>query len=208
MNDSIKKAALIVVDVQNDFCTGGSLAVDGSLDIIPIVNRIKENNNNTIDITIFSKDWHPPDHSSFKENGGIWPVHCIQNTVGAKLHDGLNYDTKKDYIVHKGTTAAHESYSAFYDSEETKVKSTLEAILEEHNIDTLYICGIAAEYCVYSTARDGAKDSNQRFDCYLITDATVGIKESDIKEKYALLETLGVKFINSKHFEPPTLKDD
>jgi nicotinamidase/pyrazinamidase len=195
MSFNKNKSALIVADIQNDFFSGGSLEIPNSLEIIPIINRIKQNNK--IDITIYSKDWHPNNHASFVEYGGKWPKHCEQFSNGAKLHQLLNFNETDDYIVHKGTDFKYDSCSAFYNSKENNNQTSLYTILEEHNVNTIYICGLASEYCVYGTALDIIKDKYQRYSCYLIEDATVGFNKDVIKKKYDLLSKLGVNIINS-----------
>ena len=188
-----KKSALLVIDVQNDFCSGGTIEVPNSLNIIPIINRIRDK----FDIVIFSKDWHPSDHMSFECNGGKWNTHCVQDTDGANLHPGLDVDKDRDFIVHKGTNAEYDAYSAFYDSKEIGKKSTLYKILENNNIGGFYVCGIAAEYGVYSTLLDGVKDRNSGYKCYLIEDATIGFDDEKIKKCFHQLQRLGVRIINS-----------
>jgi len=194
------KSALLVVDIQNDFCSGGNLEVPNSLTIIPKINRIKEHfKKKKMGIVIYSKDWHPPDHVSFEKSGGKFPPHCIQYQPGAELHNGLDVD-ERDFIIHKGTNPKYESSSAFYDSKIIGFKTNLSTILEDNNVNKLYVCGIAAEYCVYSTLLDAVKDRYQRYKCFLIEDATVGLDEVKIKERYEHLKKLGVKIIDSSYF--------
>lgn len=188
-----RKSALLIVDVQNDFCSGGTYEVPRSLTIIPIINRIKDK----FDVTIFSKDWHPVDHVSFKGNGGKCPKHCVQYTDGANLHPGLDIDKDRDFIVHKGTNPKYDAYSAFYDSKEIGSRSILYKILEENNITSFFVCGIAAEHGVYSTLLDGIKDRKSGYKCYLIKDATVGFDEDKIQKCFSHLQKLGVRIINS-----------
>jgi len=197
MSKKKKVSALLVTDLQNDFCSGGSVEVPNSLTIIPIINRIKNN----FDVIIFSKDWHPNDHVAFKENGGKWPPHCIQYSNGAELHDGLDIDKDRDYIVHKGTNPKYDSYSAFYDSKEIGLQSILHSILEENKVTDFYVCGLAAEHCVYCTLLDGVKDRRSGYKCHLIKDATVGFDEEKINKCNNHLQKLGVKIINSEFFE-------
>jgi nicotinamidase/pyrazinamidase len=138
--------ALIVVDAQNDFMPGGSLAITDGDKIIPFINKIVPH----YPLVIFTQDWHPKDHCSFKENGGLWPVHCVQNSYGAKLHSGLcllNYP-----IIQKGTCSQADSYSAFKDDDGTE--TTITSLLKHHKILKVDICGLATDYCVKATAID------------------------------------------------------
>ena len=192
-NMSKRKSALLVIDLQNDFCTGGAIEVPNFLNIIPIINRIKSK----FDVVIFSKDWHPSDHSSFIKQGGKWPPHCVQFTNGADIHPAVDINKDKDFIIHKGTDANYDSYSAFYNSKEIGSRSQLHRLLEEHNINNLFVCGIAAEYCVYSTLLDAVKDVYLSYKCYLIKDATIGLDEDKIQKCYTHLQKLGVKIIKA-----------
>ena len=118
------KNALIIIDMQYDFCEGGIIPYQKSLDIIPIINRIRDN----YDFIIFIKDHHPENHCSFKEYGGIFPKHCIENSYGCRLHDDLILKND-DLIISRGSLQKYDSNSAFYDAEEinknTKLKNFL-----------------------------------------------------------------------------------
>lgn len=138
--------ALIAVDVQIDFCSEGSLPVTGSDLIIPILNKYIQKFNRC-NIPIFAtRDWHPRNHISFKENGGIWPVHCIQMSSGASFHPGLHLPTNT-HIVNKGTSENIDAYSGF---EETNLKSSL----RKQNIKRVFVGGLATDYCVKATVLD------------------------------------------------------
>jgi nicotinamidase/pyrazinamidase len=136
--------ALIVVDVQNDFCPGGALAVTGADEILEAVNRLA----GEAQLVIATRDWHPPDHGSFAQRGGAWPVHCVRDTPGAQIHPGL--DAKLDAIVDKGVAPDREGYSGFEDTE-------LEPLLREHDVDTVHVVGLALDYCVKATALDARR---------------------------------------------------
>ena len=187
MND---KSALLVVDIQNDFFSGGAFEIPNAFHIIPKINRIKSQ----FDIIIYSKDWHPINHESFKTNGGTWPIHCVQYTDGAKLHLGLIIDDSKDYILHKRTNKKLDSYSAFYDSKEDDTKTILDKILDENNIKHLYICGLVLEYTIFSTLLDAIKF---RYKAYLINDATISLHEDKINKCLTHLKRFGVKIVNT-----------
>jgi nicotinamidase/pyrazinamidase len=138
MND-----ALIVVDVQKDFCAGGKLACHDTGRVIGPINELIREFDRANRLVIFTRDWHPLDHCSFQSQGGPWPAHCVAGTAGAEFHDGL-FIPQCHMIVSKATTAAMDSYSAFDGP-------ALASLLQNLGILSLDICGIATEYCVLST---------------------------------------------------------
>jgi len=161
------KKALIIVDVQNDFCEGGALAVPNSNEIIPYINDLMDGNYDEI---ILSQDWHPANHKSFASNNGMkvgdtiildgapqymWPDHCVQGTPGAEFHPDLRMD-RVTHIVRKGTNPDADSYSAFQDNY-GKVKTDLEDFLKSKQIELVEVCGLALDYCVEATCLDSAK---------------------------------------------------
>ncbi len=135
---------VIVVDVQNDFCIGGSLAVNGADDkyIYELNNFIRLVDKKDISV-LFSQDWHPANHCSFTEYGGIWPSHCVENTWGAELHPSL-FMPNKSLIVRKGRSAKKDEYSAFEANEMN--------LLASQWTGNIYVVGVALEYCVTKTA--------------------------------------------------------
>ena len=133
---------LIVVDVQNDFCSGGALAVPDGDAVIEAVNRLARE----ASYVVATRDWHPPDHSSFAAEGGPWPVHCVRDTPGAQFHPGLDTSRISD-VVDAGRTRDAQGYSGFEDT-------PLERLLREHDIDTVHVGGLALDYCVKATALD------------------------------------------------------
>jgi len=139
--------ALIVVDFQNDFTPGGALAVPGGDEIAARIAELLESGG--FDFTVATRDWHPPDHGSFRERGGQWPVHCVAGTAGAELHASLPVD-RVDVIVDKGQDPAADGYSAFEGT-------GLERILRERGVDELTVCGLATDYCVKNTALDALR---------------------------------------------------
>ena len=156
--------ALIIIDLQNDFLPGGALAVPEGDKVIDRINEIQKK----YDIVVATQDWHPANHKSFASqhedknpfdvitlhglDQTLWPNHCIQGTKGAELSDKLD-QTRIEAIFRKGTNPEIDSYSGFYDN--NKKKSTgLHGYLQELNVDQLFICGLAADYCVYYTAID------------------------------------------------------
>src|SRR5438552_621637 len=149
-----QRAALLVVDIQNDFCPGGALGVPEGDAIIPRVNR-------TIGMfvrrglpVIFTRDWHPWETKHFKGFGGAWPVNCVQGTKGARFHLDLEIP-KGAMVLSKGMDPEVDSYSAFQAF--TVQGRDLESALHELGVDELFICGLATDYCVRATALDGVR---------------------------------------------------
>ena len=174
--------ALIVIDVQNDFCPGGALAVDEGDQIIPIVNDLV----GSFDHVILTQDWHPAGHHSFASvHAGkqpydvvafpygdqiLWPDHCLQGSVGAAFHPALEVD-KAELIIRKGFNKAIDSYSAFFENDK-QTPTGLTGYLRERGINTLYMAGLALDFCVCWSALDGRRLG---FDVTVIEDATRGI---------------------------------
>lgn len=208
---------LLVVDPQNDFCPGGSLAVNGGDEIIPVVNELLQSDQ--FDLRIASKDWHPENHISFVANSPgmnlfdtvkidgvsqvMWPTHCVQGEPGAEFHPKLRVDLL-DAIIEKGTDPKIDSYSAFFDNarqRETPLRRALEAAqkhlgLEGEPIEVV-VCGLALDFCVAYTARDAAQLG---YSVKLVLDATRPV-ESDQKKVIAMLrdlQDLGVKVVESR----------
>jgi nicotinamidase/pyrazinamidase len=141
--------ALIIVDLQNDFLPGGSLAVAGSEQILPVINPYIEKFSARGFPVYLTRDWHTPDHSSFREQGGPWPVHCVAGSRGAEFSESLSLPEKFE-IVSGGFRRDLEGYSGF---EETG----LQASLERAGIRRLFVCGLATDYCVLHTVLDALK---------------------------------------------------
>jgi len=158
--------ALIVIDIQNDFCPGGALAVAGGDEIIPRVNALMTE----IPVTVLTQDWHPANHSSFAANHPgaeafsqvtmpygaqtLWPAHCVQGTAGAAFHPSLRTDA--DLILRKGFRASIDSYSAFFENDRT-TPTGLAGYLRERGITDLTFVGLALDFCVGWSAIDAAK---------------------------------------------------
>jgi nicotinamidase/pyrazinamidase len=149
--------ALIVVDVQNDFCQGGALAVPDGDAVVEPINRLMPR----FDLVVATRDWHPPDHRSFVSQGGPWPEHCVQGTPGAELHPRLDR-ARIDAVVDKGQASDREGYSGFEDTQ-------LEELLRERGVDTVHVAGLALDYCVRATALDARRAG---FDVVLHRQAT------------------------------------
>lgn len=156
--------ALIVVDVQNDFCPGGALAVPDGDGVVPVVNTLVPQ----FQTRVFTRDWHPADHCSFAPEpafeDGSWPVHCVANSPGAALHPGLEVPLDA-LIINKGEDAAAEAYSGFDGT-------GLAEMLRTRGVTRVFVCGLATDYCVKQTALDAHAEG---FDTVVITDACRGI---------------------------------
>ncbi|WP_170411548.1 bifunctional nicotinamidase/pyrazinamidase [Ruegeria atlantica] len=158
--------ALIVIDVQNDFCPGGALAVPGGDEIVAQINAMIPK----FDAVILTQDWHPVGHSSFaSEHDGkapydmtdmhygpqvLWPDHCVQGTAGADFHPELN--THADLVIRKGFRRGIDSYSAFFENDQ-KTPTGLEGYLKSRGISKLTIVGLATDFCVHFSAVDAAR---------------------------------------------------
>ncbi len=158
--------ALLMIDLQNDFCPGGQLAVPHGDEVIVLANRLQP----LFNLVIATKDWHPANHVSFAANhwnssvGNVvevkgcqqilWPIHCVQGSVGAEFHPALQTD-KINRIVYKGMDPLIDSYSAFYDNEHGRATG-LADYLHDHHVDTVYVMGLATEYCVKYSCLDAA----------------------------------------------------
>lgn len=202
-----KNEALLLVDIQYDFLPGGALAVkDGDAILTPIMAIIPQFEN-----IIATQDWHPGNHGSFAANhsgkkpgeiinlGGLdqilWPIHCVQNSEGARFHQSLPID-RLNKIFQKGTDPEIDSYSGFYDN--GRKKSTgLASYLKSANIDTLYIAGLAADYCVKYTALDAISEG---FQTYVFHDCTraVNLQKDDFEKAINEMKSKGVNIIHSK----------
>ena len=168
-----------MVDVQNDFCPGGALAVPGGDEVIEAVNRLAAE----VPFVIATRDWHPPDHSSFLEQGGIWPVHCVRDTPGAQLHSGL--PTAIEAIIDKGEERDREGYSGFEGT-------ALERLLREYGIETVHVAGLALDYCVKATALD-ARAAGFRVVVHGAATRAVNVAPGDDERAVAELRSAGVE---------------
>ncbi len=202
-----ENSALIIVDLQNDFCGGGSLPVPGGDEIVPIINRLM----GCFPLVVATQDWHPRNHVSFASNhpghkvgdiievGGLkqilWPEHCVQGTFGADLHPELNRG-KIHLTIYKGTDSEIDSYSGFFDN--ARRRSTgLERELKERGIRRVYITGLATDYCVKYTALDALELG---FETWLIAEACrgVNVEPSDVAKALDQMRGAGVRLITSE----------
>lgn len=173
-----ERTALIVVDVQNDFCPGGSLAVAGGDEVVPVINALAKRFPNIV----LTQDWHPRGHSSFASSHlgrkpfettqmpyGVqilWPDHCVQGTRGAEFHAGLDLPAAQS-IIRKGYRREIDSYSGFVEADR-QTSTGLTGYLRERGILRVVIAGLATDFCVSWTAQDAARAG---FDTYVIEDA-------------------------------------
>ncbi|KAI1333593.1 pyrazinamidase/nicotinamidase [Xylariaceae sp. FL0016] len=214
------RPALIVVDLQEDFCPpNGSLAVPGGRDIAPLINKLLAL---PFVFKVATKDWHPADHISFAPNHAgkqpfadtvtivnphddaqryesrLWPIHCIQGSSGADLLPELNAG-KLDHVLEKGADARVEMYSPFYDPFTPPVcDSGLAGLLREHGVTDVYVVGLAADYCVKSAAVDAAKEG---FRTYLVEEGTKPVDAAAWPECRKGMEEAGVKVVSMQDAE-------
>ena len=212
MKNDLQDAALLVIDVQNDFCPGGALAVRDGDAIIPAVNRIAPR----FGTVVATADWHPAHHISFASRHGkqplqtvnvdgleqkLWPDHCVQGTRGAEFHREL--DTRPfSIILHKGSNPDLDSYSAFFENDRKK-RTGLSHYLKGLNRKSIYVCGLATDVCVAFTVLDGLRLG---FTTFLIEDATRGIDDppGSLKNAVDEMRKKGARVIGWKEL---TLED-
>lgn len=141
--------ALLIVDVQRDFCPGGALAVPDGDAVVPVLNQWIDAAQDASAAIFASRDWHPPDHVSFQEQGGTWPLHCVAETTGAAFHPDLALPVSAT-IIDKGTDSQREAYSAFEGTD-------LAAQLQAAGIERLWVGGLALDYCVRASVLDARR---------------------------------------------------
>lgn len=172
------KAALIVVDVQNDFCPDGALGVESGDEIIPVLNRYIDKFRAAGLPVIATRDWHPVKTTHFKEYGGVWPAHCIQDTRGAAFHADLHLPDDV-ILVSKGMGADEDSYSAFHGKDDSG--TPLSKLLRGFGVERIFVGGLATDYCVKYTALEGMKEG---FTVVVLGDAIRGVNlQPDDSEK-------------------------
>ncbi len=184
------KAALVVVDVQNDFADPeGSLFVKGAAGILPLVNSEARLAREAGALVVYTQDWHPESTQHFAKDGGIWPVHCVAGTWGAQFHPALDVDGP---TIRKGT-GGEDGYSGFSMKDPTtgETSSTgLEALLRERGIERVVVVGLATDYCVSATAIDAA---HLGFGTEVLQDAiaSVDLQEEDGAKAIHLMQAAG-----------------
>lgn len=196
--------ALIIIDVQNDFMPGGSLAVPNGDRIIPVINALLPR----FEIIVATQDWHPPQHKSFAKNHPgkeafakiawhgkeqtLWPEHCVQGTSGAEFHPEL-ITSPIAALFRKGMDAEIDSYSAFYDNHHQR-STGLAGFLREMDANDLYFCGVCADICVYYSIKDALQLG---FQCTLVENATCALQDEMYQQLKRELIEQEVRFINT-----------
>ncbi len=199
--------ALLIIDVQHDFLPGGALEVKNGDEIIPVINKLQEE----FDFIVGTQDWHPKNHSSFaanhkgKEPGEVikldginqimWPVHCVQGSHGSQFHPDLNTDAWKK-VFKKGTNPKIDSYSGFFDNNHMQ-DTGLSKYLKDNGVETGYVVGLAADYCVKYTVMDAISEGSKT---YLVMDGTraVNLEPDDFEKAVKEMEKAGAKVVTSK----------
>jgi len=163
------KKALMIVDVQNDFCPGGALGVQDGDRVVPVLNRYIEKFAQAGLPILVTRDWHPPRTTHFNTAGGLWPPHCVQGSKGAEFHPGLNI-TSDAIVLSKGMAVDEDSYSGFDAVDSRGV--VLKDVLRQSGIERIYVGGLATDYCVKETVLDGLR---QGFQVVLLQDGICGV---------------------------------
>lgn len=181
--------ALLVVDVQNDFCPGGALPVPAGHEVVEVINWLMPR----FEHVIATQDFHPPGHSSFEEQGGPWPEHCLQDSKGAELHPGLDTDRIGE-VVRKGTDIATDGYSGFAGTD-------LAERLRSRGVRRLFVTGLATDYCVRATALEAIENG---FDVVVVTDAVAAVdaEEGDGTRAIEEMEKAGATLTTSSGSGP------
>jgi nicotinamidase/pyrazinamidase len=200
------RRVLLVIDVQNDFCPGGSLAVEDGDAVVPVINRIMP----TFDRVIATQDWHPVNHVSFASQhrgrkvldlvdaGGIeqvlWPDHCVQGTRGAELHPRLDVG-RIELVLRKGFHRELDSYSAFFENDH-ETDTGLRFYLKGLRATEVVVCGLATDYCVRATALDARRLG---FPVTVVRDACRGVDtpQGSLEESLVAMKKGGVKLVDS-----------
>jgi nicotinamidase/pyrazinamidase len=202
-------ACLIVVDVQNDFCPGGALAVPKGDEVLPVINRLAAR----FDHVVLTQDWHPRGHASFASSHPgrrpfetielpygrqvLWPDHCVQGTRGAELHAGLAI-AHAQLLIRKGIHREIDSYSAFLEADR-RTATGLAGYLRERGFESLVLCGLATDFCVAWTALDGRQAG---FRVSVIEDACRAIDlEGSLERAWREMAAAGVRRTRSAQFE-------
>jgi len=184
----LARPALVVVDVQRDFCPGGSLAVDHGDEVVPKLNRLIRAFEKAGLPIFFTRDWHPPDHCSFRGHGGKWPPHCVVGTPGAEFHPGLSVP-RGSTVVSKATERDSEAYSAFQGTD-------LADKLRKAKVTEVFLGGLATDYCVKESCLDALASG---FAVCVVRDCTRGIdlKENDSALALDAMASKGARLITS-----------
>ena len=199
------KSCLIIIDVQNDFCTGGALAVPAGDEVVPVINRIAP----LFDHCLLTQDWHPDGHGSFASSHAdrspfesvdmdygpqtLWPDHCVQDTPGAGFHPDLEV-SRAEMVLRKGFRKGIDSYSAFYENDRS-TSTGLAGYLRHRGLESLYLAGLATDYCVAWSALDARAEG---FEAFLVEDACRAIDlEGSLDRALAEMDRCGVTRIRA-----------
>jgi len=183
------RAALIVVDVQRDFCEGGALAAADTASLLTPLKECIDASRQAGAVIVYTRDWHPANHSSFKPNGGPWPAHCVAGTEGAELMPPIRAQAD-DLMIHKGVSAGGAGYSGF--------ESTgLDERLKNLGVSRIAVSGIAMDYCVRATALDGLKAG---FETFVLTDMIRSVEAGAAPGVLAELGTAGARGISAEEW--------
>jgi nicotinamidase/pyrazinamidase len=174
------KDALIIVDVQNDFCFGGKLPIKDADKVIPVLNQWAKRAEQAGAVIIASRDWHPEDHVSFQSQGGPWPEHCVRQTSGAEFHPKLKIPSKT-FVVSKGMSKNIDNYSAFDHTD-------LADRLQSAGVKNIWIGGLAEDVCVKATVLDGL---SYGFQVFVLKDGTKPVNQDQSEEVFRDLEHHG-----------------
>lgn len=183
--------ALLVVDMQNDFCPGGALGVPGGDRIVPLINRYLRIFSKAKLAIFVSRDWHPKETAHFKKSGGIWPRHCVAGTKGARFHPKLKLP-KGAILLYKGMSPSEDSYSVFQARD--KEGTDFGVLLEKFGIKELYMAGLATDYCVKFSSQDALR---QGLKVAILIDAVKGVnlKAGDSQKALATMRKEGAREI-------------
>lgn len=205
MPANAEETALLMIDVQNDFCPGGALAVGEGDAVVPVINRLQ----GRFSVRVLTQDWHPAGHKSFASSHEgaapfsmtkmpygdqvLWPDHCVQGSNGAEFHKGLNTNSA-DLVVRKGFRPEIDSYSAFYENDR-QTRTGLAGYLAERGVRHVYLTGLATDFCVYYSAVDARQLG---FEATLVTDACRAIDlDGSLKAAMDDMAAKGVRFVTS-----------
>jgi nicotinamidase/pyrazinamidase len=204
-NADLTNSVLLVIDVQNDFCPGGALAVNQGDTIVPVINTISSR----FPVVVATRDWHPLGHVSFASSHEgksvydeveiegvsqvLWPDHCVQGSKGADFHPGLDL-RPLNLIIHKGRSASLDSYSAFFENDH-RTPTGLEGYLKSLNVSKVYVCGLAIDYCVYFSAMDAVRSG---FETFVLPDAAKGVDvpEGNVDKTIRLMKNAGIGMVS------------
>lgn len=196
--------ALVIVDVQNDFCPGGALATVDGHGVVPVVNGLVPR----FDVVVQTQDWHPPGHVSFASSHAgkrpfetievdygtqvLWPDHCVPGTKGAEFHPGLD-QARTQLIIRKGFHRNIDSYSAFLENDQ-KTETGLAGYLRERGVTEIFVCGLATDYCVKWSALDGKAAG---FEAFVVRDACSHVADDTLAATWPELADGGVEVVDA-----------